>query len=144
MVNANIFKALNFAKRAHKGQKRDDGRDYFQAHIIPVSSLIRRYYEDEDVIIAAILHDTIEDCGVTYEELKIMFNENVANMVKMLTKSESNTFPFLKFENNEYDYYVRCAMNIKHADIFLNCADFNTWPEERIVKYLNDKKSWNV
>jgi (p)ppGpp synthase/HD superfamily hydrolase len=83
-------KALDFARLAHNGQKREEGVPYI-THPIRVANILM----DElaamrcDVVCTALLHDVIEDCGITLKELKNNFNDNVAQMVKLLTKDPS-------------------------------------------------------
>ncbi len=83
-------KALDFARLAHNGQKRDEGAPYI-THPVRVANILL----DEvaamrcDVICSALLHDVIEDCGITLKELRNNFNDNVAQMVKLLTKDPS-------------------------------------------------------
>lgn len=97
-------KALDFAKLAHNGQKRDEGTPYIM-HPIRVANILM----DEvaamkaDMICAALLHDVIEDCGITMKELKNNFNESIAQMVKLLTKD-------LSIENHKR-VYVETIMN---------------------------------
>ena len=54
----------------------------FLVHPVLVAFAAREYTSDEDIIVAAILHDTIEDCGVTTAELTKIFNKNVSRIVK--------------------------------------------------------------
>ena len=74
-----IKKAADFARKAHEGQKRKDGKEYF-THVEAVANIVHDNWSVEDhqkawneykddVIAAAYLHDTIEDCGVTKQGL---------------------------------------------------------------------------
>jgi RelA/SpoT family (p)ppGpp synthetase len=81
----NIKKALDFAIKAHAGQKRKSGEDYV-IHPILVATITSYFNESEDVIIAALLHDVVEDTSYTIYYIKDEFGENVANLVEGLTK----------------------------------------------------------
>ena len=63
-----ITRAYYFAKRAHEGQKRKSGDDYI-VHPIAVAEILVDLGLDTDTVIAALLHDVIEDTAVTEEEL---------------------------------------------------------------------------
>jgi len=80
-----IQKALKFAIKAHKGQKRKSGEDYV-IHPILVAAITSFFSNDEDVITAAILHDVVEDTPYTIYYIKDEFGKEVANLVEGLTK----------------------------------------------------------
>lgn len=80
-----IQNAHNFAKNAHENQKRYSGRPYI-THPIEVSLLIRSKGYSVDTIIAGLLHDTIEDTNITFEELNDKFGEKIAKVVYDVTK----------------------------------------------------------
>ena len=63
-----IEKAFNLSKKAHKGQKRASGEQYF-SHPIAVSRILMDLNVDSATICAALLHDVIEDTKITYEQL---------------------------------------------------------------------------
>jgi len=80
-----IKKGLDFAIKAHEGQKRKSGEDYV-IHPILVAAITSFFSSDENVIVAALLHDVIEDTPFTREDIKNEFNEEIANLVEGLTK----------------------------------------------------------
>lgn len=80
-----IKKAYNFAEKAHFDQFRQTGEAYIN-HPLSVALILTEIYADKETIMAALLHDTIEDCNVTKEELIKLFGEDVANLVAGLTK----------------------------------------------------------
>lgn len=71
-----IKKAFYFAKEKHKGQVRNSGEIYF-SHPVAVALKLNELHADYQTICAALLHDTIEDCGVTYKELCQEFGEPI-------------------------------------------------------------------
>ncbi len=81
----NIRKALQFAKEAHKEQFRKSGEPYI-IHPILVATLTAYINNQEEVVISALLHDVVEDTDYTLEDIKNLFNEEVANLVDGLTK----------------------------------------------------------
>ncbi len=82
---AMLEKAYRFAQNAHKDQKRETGEPYFN-HCVAVAKILLDFNLDEETICAGLLHDTVEDTGVTAEDLKREFNKDVAHMVQGVTK----------------------------------------------------------
>ena len=80
-----ITKAYNFAFDAHKDQKRESGEPYI-IHPICVSEILVDLGMDTNSIIAGLLHDVIEDTPYTYDDIKNLFNDEVANLVDGVTK----------------------------------------------------------
>ena len=80
-----LFDAFTYADSAHSTQLRKDGTPYI-THPLAVAELCADLELDQDSIIAALLHDTIEDTGVTHEEVAARFGEAVADLVEGVTK----------------------------------------------------------
>ncbi len=80
-----IEKAYYFAQNAHQDQKRESGEPYF-THCCHVAYILMDFNLDSDTICAGLLHDTVEDTGVTLEDLRKEFNKEVAHMVQGVTK----------------------------------------------------------
>ncbi|CAA6810017.1 MAG: GTP pyrophosphokinase (EC, (p)ppGpp synthetase II / Guanosine-3',5'-bis(diphosphate) 3'-pyrophosphohydrolase (EC [uncultured Sulfurovum sp.] len=79
--------ALNLAKEAHAPQTRKSGEPYI-VHPILVATITALVSNDESMIIAALLHDVVEDTDYVIEEIEEIFGEDVAHMVEGLTKIE--------------------------------------------------------
>lgn len=77
--------AFEYAEKAHGMQKRKDGSPYI-THPIAAAEIIAEMGLDEDAIIAAILHDVMEDTPVIYEDLVKKFGPSVATIVDGVTK----------------------------------------------------------
>ena len=80
-----IEKAVKMATVAHEGQLRKSGDPYI-SHPIAVMKIVEDWGMDEDTIIAAVLHDTVEDTNITLEDIKKEFGEQVAFLVDGVTK----------------------------------------------------------
>lgn len=80
-----IKNAYAFAEKCHDGQKRATGEPYVE-HPLAVACILADLKLDETTIIAALLHDVIEDTGVTYQEVAKEFGEEVATLVEGVTK----------------------------------------------------------
>lgn len=80
-----IRKAYRFGENKHRGQKRDSGEEYFSHPVAVAEILVERNYSDH-CIVAALLHDTIEDCeDVDETVIREEFGSDVANLVQSLT-----------------------------------------------------------
>lgn len=80
-----INKAYEFAKDKHSGQYRKSGEPYL-VHLMHVGYILAQLSMSPVTIAAGLLHDVIEDCGVTEAELKKEFNEDIATIVTAVTK----------------------------------------------------------
>lgn len=65
-----ILKALELADFAHKGQKRKSGEPFI-IHPVAVTVILAELQLDRDTLIAGLLHDTVEDTSVTFEQLEV-------------------------------------------------------------------------
>lgn len=80
-----LFSAFTYADNAHSGQLRKDGSPYI-THPLAVAEIVAELELDTDSIIAALLHDCIEDTGSTHEEIAKLFGTVVADLVEGVTK----------------------------------------------------------
>ncbi|MFV0254784.1 MAG: RelA/SpoT family protein [Erysipelotrichaceae bacterium] len=105
-----IEKAYLYAEDKHKEQIRKSGEPYF-IHVLNVAYILATLRVGPSTIAAGLLHDSIEDCGITLEDLKTDFNEDIATIVESVSKIKQ-----LKFaDENEY-----LASN--HRKIFIAMA----------------------
>ncbi|PHQ62828.1 MAG: bifunctional (p)ppGpp synthetase/guanosine-3',5'-bis(diphosphate) 3'-pyrophosphohydrolase [Sphingobium sp.] len=82
---AMINRAYVFSVQKHGSQKRASGDPYF-SHPIEVAGILTDFNLDDQTIVTALLHDTIEDTLVTYDEIESAFGPDVARMVDGVTK----------------------------------------------------------
>lgn len=92
---AEIKKAHDFAEEAHRGQKRSSGEDYF-IHPCAVVEILADFGFDSSTVIAAFLHDVLEDTSVTYEQIREEFGDEICELVDGVTKLDK-----LQFVNRE-------------------------------------------
>lgn len=80
-----IDKAFNTANRAHEGQLRCSGQPYV-IHPILVAKIVAELGMDKESVIAALLHDVVEDTDLTLEDVTVKFGKSVASLVDGVTK----------------------------------------------------------
>lgn len=85
-----ILRACHFGDVAHIQDKRKSGEPYI-THPIAVAEILAGFRLDRDTIIAAILHDTVEDTDVTESDIQTEFGETVARLVDGVTKLKSSS-----------------------------------------------------
>lgn len=84
-INFNVQKALDFSIDSHENQFRKSGEPYV-VHPILVAAITAFFSKDEHMVIAALLHDTVEDTPVTIEDVEKEFGSDVAHIVDGITK----------------------------------------------------------
>ena len=80
-----IDKAVEYARNKHKDQKRKDGSPYI-IHPLAVAEIVAEIGLDMDAILAALLHDCIEDTDASHEDIEKLFGKTVAELVEGVTK----------------------------------------------------------
>lgn len=85
-----LQKAEDFARERHAGQKRKSGEPFIN-HPIAVGKILAEADLDSDTVLAALLHDTIEDTQTTKEEISERWGEEIAGLVEGITKVERAT-----------------------------------------------------
>ncbi len=122
-----ISKATMFAVAAHSGQIRKDGVTPAIIHAMEASVVVSTLTSDQDVMAAALLHDTVEDTDVTAEQIKKMFGNKVAALVAGETEDKHSEIPASE------SWYMRKKLSI---DELKNTADKNIK-----ILWLGDKLS---
>lgn len=132
-----IEKAYNFAKEKHDGQYRKSGEPYIY-HPMNVAMILTTIYADYETISAGFMHDVLEDCDCTKEEMEEEFGPTITKLVQGVTKLSKIHFS----TENEYliDYYKKIIVGmsedvrviiIKLADRLHNMRTLWAIPEDR-------------
>lgn len=87
-----LHKAIEFAAIKHNNQKRKGGDTPYIVHPLEVMQILTDNGCEEKVIIAGILHDTLEDTDTTIQELTDNFGEEIANLVKGESEDKSKSW----------------------------------------------------
>ena len=103
--------ALIFATRKHAGQTRKKTQAPYVSHLLIVAGIVLEAGGDEDLAIAALLHDVVEDCGGApmLKEIRRRFGKRVAHVVEGCTDSDVTPKPPWRERKEEYLKHLRRA-----------------------------------
>lgn len=140
----NLLQAISFSAKKHRNQRRKggDGEPYIN-HPLEVAHLIANIGKvtDYDILMAAVLHDTVEDTDTSAEELTELFGENVCKMVLEVTDDKS--LPKKRRKELQIEHAPHLSIGAKHvklADKISNVRDIlhnpPDWSKETKVNYI--------
>ena len=139
-----IQDAFDYADNLHKGQVRRSGDPYI-LHIIEVAYILATLNAGPNTLIAGILHDTVEDCNITIEEISERFTPEIATLVEALTKiralSKRKDKEFLAESHRKI--FIAMARDvrviiIKLADRLHNMRTLEFMPEEKQLRIAKE------
>jgi GTP diphosphokinase / guanosine-3',5'-bis(diphosphate) 3'-diphosphatase len=134
-------KAFNYATKAHEGQKRRSGEDYI-IHPINVAATLVKLRLDLDSIIAGLLHDVVEDCGIEPTEIQDEFNPAIAQIVVGLTKISKIKFKTKEESQAENFRKMVVAMAKDIRVIIVKLAD--RMHNMRTLQYVSEEKQKKI
>lgn len=104
-------RALLFAARKHSGQTRRGTTTPYIAHLLSVAGLVLEAGGDEDLAIAALLHDVVEDCGGApmLQQIRRRFGKRVAHVVDGCTDTDLDPKPPWRQRKEDYLQHLRAA-----------------------------------
>jgi len=132
-----IHDAIQMAVEAHDGQKRRSGEEYV-CHPLHVACILVEMGMDSDAVIAALLHDVVEDTGTELTDLSTRFGQTVADLVDGVTKITKMSFSTREEQQAENVRKMLLAMSkdirvmiIKLADRLHNMRTSDGWEEQK-------------
>ncbi|MDB5806831.1 MAG: metal dependent phosphohydrolase [Betaproteobacteria bacterium] len=139
-----VTRAFDFACRAHAKQRRKGaGQEPYVNHLAEVADLVAQATggSDPDLVIAALLHDTVEDQDVKREEIAALFGEDVARIVMEVTDDKTLEKDVRKRMQVEHAAHIsKQARILKIADKTSNLRSIQysppPWPESRKRRYF--------
>ena len=139
-----ILKAYNYSKEAHKNQKRQSGEPYI-VHPISVAGILIDLGMDQESIIAALLHDIVEDTQVTLKDIEKEFGPSIAFLLDGVTKISRMNFRNTYHKQSENIRKMIVAMGrdvrvilIKLADRLHNLRTLEYMPKDKQVAIANE------
>lgn len=135
---SNLDKAVALATKLHTGQTDKAGKDYID-HPLRVMRTVQSLGYDDDVAVAAVLHDTVEDTELTIDDVRQQFGPRVADTVALLSKNEGEQYAaFIDriIASGNVD-----AMRVKLADLTDNMdvsrlgREPDEWDKKRLNRY---------
>lgn len=117
-----IKRAYYYAEQAHYGQARRTGEPYV-THPLAVATVLARMHMDHESIMAALLHDVIEDTGVSKEDIRTQFGEEVADLVDGVSKLTHVEFDSAEIKQAENFQKMALAMARDIRVILVKLAD---------------------
>ena len=132
-----LRKAYQLAERAHAGQKRSSGEPYI-VHPLNVAAILVKLRMDTDTIIAGILHDSVEDCDVSPQDIEEKVNPTVAQLVVGLTKISKIKFKTREEHQMENFRKMVVAMAKDIRVVIIKLAD--RMHNMRTLQYVDEKK----
>ena len=139
-----LNRAYVFAMKAHGAQKRASGDPFF-SHPLEVAAILTDLKFDDATIVAAVLHDTIEDTTATREEIDKVFGPEIGGLVEGLTKLNRLDFASKHAQQAENFRKLLLAIAddarvllIKLADRLHNMRTLNFMPQEKRARIAQD------
>lgn len=148
----NVEKAMEFGRKAHGSQVRKySNAPYFDNHCIEVMELVKTVPHTEDMLVAALLHDTVEDTEVTLADIEREFGGRVADIVAGLTDvstPEDGNRKARKAKDLEHSVMqpanvqtIKLADLISNSRSILGAAEWNKEAKAFSKLYLQEKKA---
>ena len=135
-----IKNALQYAKKYHKGQERESGEPYFM-HPVEVAILVSDHVvRDKDAIIAAILHDVVEDTPSFIDDISLVFGTQIGEMinaVSSITHDKAKLTDFISAAKSEHAK-SDVVLTIKLCDRLHNMRTIEHMPLHKQKKKAED------
>jgi (p)ppGpp synthase/HD superfamily hydrolase len=139
-----LEQAIEFATRAHDGQVRKYTGEPYVTHPIAVSEIVRSVPHTEDMLIAAVLHDTVEDTDVTLADIEFYFGRTVMDLVFWLTDSsrpqDGNRATRKAIDRDHLAAAPAAAQTIKVADLLHNTLSIVSHDPDFAIVYMREKR----
>jgi len=155
-----VEKTYQVAKELHKNQKRKDGQPYI-IHPIEVATILAELNLDIDCVCAGLLHDTVEDCSYTLDDIRENFGDNVAEMVDTVSAIDKEKYVYDNKEIYEDEKFEKFSVDertfkkliylgkknplgfyIKFADRLHNLRTISIFPFNKQIEKVRETERW--
>ncbi len=133
-----VKKAIYYARKYHGSQMRKSGEPYY-SHPIEVAYMVADCLFRTDIIVTALLHDTIEDTELTKENIACIFNNYIADQVEDLTRIKFNR-KITAGENINllFTEYKKDVLHVKLFDRLHNVQTISAMPPDKAKKIIDE------
>lgn len=157
-----LDKVYNTAKELHSGQFRKDGTPYI-SHPVEVAYILASLEFNVDVVCGALLHDVVEDCGYSIQQIKDNFNKNIAEMVDAVSAIDKTKYIFDEDEIYEDANFVKSSIEeqtfkkliaigkknpmgfaIKFADRLHNLRTIDCFDYNKQLEKVRESEKWII
>ena len=139
-----VFQAYQFSAKAHEGQQRISGEPYIH-HPLEVAGILGEMHMDHQTLMAAILHDVIEDTPTAKDDIRKKFGKNVAELVDGVSKLTQIKFDTVEEAQAQNFRKMLMAMSndirvilVKLADRLHNMRTLGSLPREKRVRIARE------
>ena len=138
-----LKKAIEFATKAHEGQTRKYTGEPYIVHPLEVADIVKTVEHTEEMLMAAVLHDPVEDTDTTIQDIDREFGPVVAQLVDELTdvsKPEDGNRAFRKGLDREHSAQASAqGQTIKVADLISNTKSITEHDPHFAKVYMKEK-----
>ncbi|MBE9515939.1 MAG: bifunctional (p)ppGpp synthetase/guanosine-3',5'-bis(diphosphate) 3'-pyrophosphohydrolase [Proteobacteria bacterium] len=140
-----VERAAEYAEKAHKGQKRKYTGEPYINHCITVSELVKSVDHTDEMLAAALLHDTVEDTEIAIMDIYFDFGEPICSYVAGLTDvstlADGNRAARKKIDRDHYINSSPEVQTIKLADLIDNSKSIVERDPEFAKVYMKEKEA---
>jgi (p)ppGpp synthase/HD superfamily hydrolase len=139
----NLEKAKQFCIEKHKNQKRKYTDEPYHVHPVEVMEIVKTINHTEEMLIAALLHDTVEDTETTFDEIEQLFGKEVMELVECLTDvskpADGNREKRKEMDRLHTQKASQNAKTIKLADLISNTRSIVEHDQDFAKIYMKEK-----
>lgn len=139
-----VLSALRFASIQHREQRRKGSGEPYVNHLIEVAELLVTVgqVDDEDIIIAGVLHDVVEDTNTSFEQLVELFGERVAGFVDEVT--DDKNLDWMQRKQQQIRRVATASFGAKTIKLADHSSNVATLPEQWIVERRLHYLDWSA
>ncbi len=139
-----IDRAIAFAVRMHEGQKRKYSGIPYITHPIGVMEIVSTVDHTQEMLVAAVLHDVVEDCDVEIKDVTLFFGKEISQMVEQLTDiskpEDGNRAKRKMMDAIHLSHAWPCVKTIKLADLIHNSSTIINSDPKFAKIYMKEKE----
>lgn len=140
-----ILRAVEYCKLWHGEQRRKYTGEPYYLHPLEVAEILGSVHESENVVISGLLHDVVEDCGITFENISDQFGMYVSEVVREVTdvskQSDGNRAERKQIDLEHLAKATYDGKTVKLADLISNTRSIVKHDPNFAAVYLKEKEA---